>query len=186
MVFRRLVILCAFALAPQLAYADGFVAPFIGATFGGDSGNDSKLTFGLAAGGMGGGIFGGEIDVSYSPNFFGESTTFGDNNITTVMGNLIVGVPLGGQVGAGVRPYFSGGAGLIKTRLHPTAQLDFDKSDLGFDLGGGVLGFFSDRFGLRADVRHFRNFRETDTGRFGLGLGRFNFWRGTVGAAFRF
>ncbi len=55
---------------------------------------------------MGGGIFGVEFDLGYSPNFFGVSNPnatinlIGDGNVTTAMGNLILGAPLGP-----VRPY---------------------------------------------------------------------------------
>ncbi len=71
---------------------------------------------------MGAGIFGFEVDFGYAPNFF-ESTEgdadfdYGDSNVTTLMGNVILGIPIGGQTGLGIRPYVSGGVGLIKSSI---------------------------------------------------------------------
>ncbi len=70
---------------------------------------------------MGAGIFGFEVDFGYAPNFF-ESTEgdadfdYGDSNVTTLMANVILGIPIGGQTGLGIRPYVSGGVGLIRSR----------------------------------------------------------------------
>jgi opacity protein-like surface antigen len=113
---------------------------------------------------------------------------FGDGNLFTAMGNLIIGVPFGGQGGAGIRPYVTGGAGVIRSKI--TANTFFDElstTDFGINLGGGVIGFFSDNVGLRADIRHFRSLQDTEPGAgdVDLGLGDFKFWRGTVGVNFR-
>ena len=50
-------------------------------------------------------------------NFFGSSREFGNNYAITVMGNFILGVPIGGTHGAGVRPFLSGGFGLMRTHI---------------------------------------------------------------------
>ena len=55
---------------------------------------------------MGAGIFGFEVDFGYAPNFF-ESTEgdgdfdYGDSNVTTLMGNVVLGIPIGGQTRPG-------------------------------------------------------------------------------------
>ena len=65
--------------------------------------------FGASLAWMGAGVFGFEVDFGFSPNFF-ENTSgsgdfeFADSNLTTVMGNLIIGVPIGGQHGVGSVP----------------------------------------------------------------------------------
>ena len=41
----------------------------------------------------------------------------GDSNVTTFMANLILGVPVGGQTGGGVRPYVVGGVGLLRSNI---------------------------------------------------------------------
>jgi hypothetical protein len=54
------------------------------------------LDFGASLGWMGAGVIGAELDFGYSPNFF-ENTNgnsnfeFGDSNVTTLMGNVVVG-----------------------------------------------------------------------------------------------
>src|SRR5207248_2463132 len=94
--------------APALARADGFVSPWAGVNFGNDQA-EGKKTFGVSAGAMGAGVIGGEFDFGYSPNFYGESV---NNYALTLMGNVIVGVPVGGTRGPGIRPYVAGGLGL--------------------------------------------------------------------------
>jgi hypothetical protein len=176
------------------AHADGFLSPNVGVNFGGDAGqqladalNDSsQITYGLAAGWMGGGIVGVEEDFGYSPNFFGKGGDISSTRVVTLMTNVIIGVPVGGQRGGGVRPYVTGGIGVISQRIEGvTDLLNFDESDIGYDLGGGVMGFFSDHAGIRADVRYFRNFRSTGDA-FDIEAGTFNFGRATVGFLLRF
>src|SRR5437773_4922274 len=97
----------ALVLAPIQARADGFITPWIGTAFGSNM-SDGQTTFGVSAGGMGAGVIGGEVDFGYSPSFFGTTSDFGNNTVMNFMGNLIVGVPVGGQHGAGIRPYAVG------------------------------------------------------------------------------
>lgn len=196
MFVRKAIILGALALvglAPSTARADVLLTPFIGANFGGDT-QDEKLNYGGSIGFMGAGVFGVELDFGYSPNFFEVDNDpldlIGDSNVTTLMGNLIVGVPLGGTKGPGVRPYGTVGMGLMRTRLESPGELfDVDKNSFGVSVGGGVMGFFNDSFGLRGDVRYFRNISDTNdihVGDLDLDLGSFNYWRGTAGVVFRF
>jgi len=60
------------------------------------------------------------------------------------------------------------------------------KNDFGFDVGAGLMGFFSQNVGLRGDVRYFRGFRGTSDNATGLGLSNFNFWRASLGVSFKF
>ena len=196
MYLRKAVILGALALvglAPSTAHADWLFTPFIGANFGGDT-QDKKLNYGASIGFMGAGVFGVEMDFGYSPNFFEPNDDpldlVGDSNVTTLMGNLIVGVPLGGTKGPGFRPYATVGMGLMRTKLQSAGQLfDADSSDFGVSVGGGAMGFFNDSVGLRGDIRYFRNIADTHEihiGDLDFDLGGFNFWRGTAGVVFRF
>lgn len=106
------------------------------------------------------------------------------------MANLIVGVPFGGQHGGGVRPYLAGGVGMLKTHVTSGNQLfNIDNNDFGFDVGVGVLGFATDHIGFRGDLRYYRDFQNTSSDNnvdlTNLTTGKFDFWRGTVGLAFR-
>ncbi len=129
------------------------------------------------------------MDFGYSPNFFETSaSTTGfrftnKSNVTTLMGNVVVG----GNSGS-VRPYAVAGVGLLRTKVQDVAAV-FDvntKNDFGMDVGGGVIGFFSNNVGLRGDVRYFRGFRGTSRNATGLTLSDFRFWRGSVGVSFKF
>lgn len=188
----------ALVMAPMQARADGFVSPWIGSAFGGGDGvsngvstselENGQTTFGITAGGMGAGIIGGEVDFGYSPSFFGDKTLFGSNTVINLMGNVIIGIPIGGQKGAGIRPYFTGGLGLLRTQIDGGTLGNVSSSDngLGWNLGGGVMGYFADHIGVRGDLRYMRGFNEQDLG-FDTGdnLHALRFWRASVGVVFR-
>src|ERR1051325_3157522 len=69
----------AFALAPAVAHAEGYVSPWASAQAG-SSFNNGRAGFGVDAGGMGAGIVGGELDFGYSPSVFGTNNDFGNNS----------------------------------------------------------------------------------------------------------
>jgi opacity protein-like surface antigen len=174
-------------LSPVPARADVMFTPFIGAAFSGDA-PDTRLTYGGALSFTGAGILGVELDFGYTPNFFRDVQFVESSNVVTLMGNLILSAPLD-RVGVGIRPYVSGGAGLLRTRIRDEDEFfDVDDDSWGYNAGAGLTGFMTNNVGLRADVRYFRSFRATRTGddELAVQLGGFNFWRGTVGLAFRF
>ena len=188
--------------AASPAAADWLFTPYLGVTFGGDANFgdvgdfednfERKVTFGGSATWMGAGIIGFEADFGTTPNFF-ENTTgsgnfdFGDSNVTTLMGNLVVGVPVGGQTGVGVRPYGVVGIGLLRSNVSFGGLIDdIDSNELGFNVGGGAHVFFNDNVGIRGDLRYFRGLQNDEENDLDLDLGDFDFWRGTVGVTFRF
>jgi opacity protein-like surface antigen len=212
MCVRKSLVTVSFALAALVAgtrpaSADWTLTPFVGWNFGGSAdvngsggtsaGNkfEKKIDYGVSLAAMGGGAVGFEVDFGYSPNFF-ETGTAGNNdfrftndsNVTTLTGNAIVGIPIGGKRGGSVRPYVVGGVGLIRTNVQDAAELFSvnTKNDFGFDVGGGVMGFFSSNVGLRGDVRYFRGFNGSSDNVTGLGVSDFHFWRGSVGVSFKF
>ena len=192
---KKWAVIAALALAcsPATASADWLFTPNIGAGFGGNASGGQHLTYGASIGFMGAGVFGFEADLAYTPEFFEgddddpDLLNTGDSNITTVMGNVLIGVPIGGQTGAGVRPYFAGGAGLMQTRVEDAdALFEIDNNDFGINLGGGVMGFMTDNVGFRGDLRYFRAFGEdTRNDQIDIDLSDFDYWRGTVGVTFR-
>jgi hypothetical protein len=185
------------AATPTRASADWLFTPFIGATHGGNAdiggtGNDFKneferrLAYGATIGWMGAGIIGVEADFGYAPNFFradddsNNINLVGDGNVTTLMGNLVVAAPLGW-----VRPYASGGVGLLKSKVDNAGQFfDASRNDFGYDLGVGLI--LGGRVGIRGDVRYFRSLQSNDSDSIDFSLGDFKFWRSTVGVTFRF
>jgi opacity protein-like surface antigen len=186
-VLFALVLGAALAL-PAQARADWFFTPYVGANLGGDT-EENSVNFGGSLGFMGAGVFGFEVDFGYSPDFWANELvpTF-DGNVTSLMGNLIVGIPIGGQTGGGVRPYVSGGAGLLRSKLDDVDDLfDVDENSFGVNAGGGVMVFFSDNVGARGDLRYFRSLQgDDDEDDLDLSFGSFDFWRASVGITFRF
>jgi opacity protein-like surface antigen len=174
--------------APTEARADGFVTPWVGSAFGSNIKN-GQITVGVSAGGMGAGTIGGEADFGWSPSFFGTKSDFGNNTVMNLMGNLIVGVPVGGQHGAGVRPYVVGGVGLIRAQIDggSIAKVSSSTNMFGWDAGAGIMGYFSDHVGLRGEVRYLRATSDltTNVSSIDLNGNRLHFWRATVGVVFR-
>ncbi len=175
--------------APAPASADWFFTPYIGTNFGGDS-EDTSVNFGGSLGYMGAGIIGFEVDFGYAPDFFetpGVASDSYDSNVTSFMANLIVGAPIGGM-GEGVRPYASGGVGLLRARSEDIDDFfDVTENSFGVNVGAGVMGFMTDNVGLRGDVRYFRAINDEESGDdIELGFGDFDFWRASFGVAFRF
>jgi opacity protein-like surface antigen len=197
------LVLITSVVSPAKASADWLFTPFVGWNWGGTANlinfNDfedefeQKAMFGASLAWMGAGIVGFEVDFGYSPNFFQNTVgsgdfEFGDSNLTTLMGNVLIGVPVGGQTGPGFRPYVAGGLGIIKSSIGDVEDLfDVDSTNWGFNVGGGAMFFFTDNVGLRGDVRYFRALQDDEPDdEFDIGFGDFRFWRGTVGVTFRF
>jgi hypothetical protein len=196
MMFRRVIFAALLLLvaAPGRASADTLIIPFWGVNFGGDSGKtfsvaaDSKQqTFGASAAFFGGGVVGIEADFGYSPDFFGK-TDAGGSSVMTMVGNLVLAVPFGGQKGFGVRPYALAGVGLLQSSTDFQGLFDEgDNNSLAWNTGGGVLMFFGNRYGVRFDVRFFQTFDDIDTsGGVVDGPGKVEFTRASLGFVFRF
>jgi len=184
------VVLGGVLLSAAPARADWLLTPFAGATFSGDS-EKENFTYGGSLAYMGASVVGFELDFGYTPEFFepdnDEIDLIDDSNVTTVMGNIVIGAPIGGS-GAQVRPYAVGGVGLLRTSVTGTDEFfDISNNDFGFDVGGGVYIFFNDHVGIRGDLRYFRSLRDPEEDNdFDIATGGFDFWRGTGGITFRF
>jgi len=182
----------AIASAPGVARADGYFVPWAATQAGNGLGfNDNgRTSVGVYAGGMGDGIVGGEVGFGYSPSFFGTKNDFGNNSVIDLMGNVIVGVPVGGTHGAGIRPFVTGGIGLLRTQIDggTVANVSSSNNMWGWNGGAGVMGYFNDHVGLRGDVRYLRGFENTNTGVSTIdfnGSGQLHFWRASIGLVLR-
>jgi hypothetical protein len=196
-VSRRLPALIFFVACscPAPAAADWLLSPYVGLRFAADtnllvgfSGTDeSKFTFGSSFGLLTDGVFGVEADVAFVPGFFESASITHGGGVTTIMGNVLVAVPLDATQ-YGLRPYFVVGAGL----MHASGTSDFlletliDSTVFGLNVGGGAIGPISPRSSLRFDVRYFRNASSDESPTFTTGRLRISFWRATAGLAFRF
>jgi opacity protein-like surface antigen len=190
------VAVAALTLAPVQARAEGYISPWV-ATNAGTGFNSSNLSgsfdngrigFGTQVGAMGKGIIGGELDLGWSPSFFGTTNDFGNNSVFNVMGNVIVGIPVGGTHGAGLRPYATAGLGLIRTQIDggTIATVSSSNNDFGWNAGAGLMGYFSDHVGLRGDVRYLRTIDNNSSGTtINFDPGSFHFWRASIGIVLR-
>ena len=191
--FTTAAILTLFFLIPAApARADVVLTPYVGSLFGGDL-PDGKPAYGATAAFMGGGIFGAEIGFNYTPKFVPGTAIHDDVAQASLMGNLIVGIPIGAsdQGGGHVRPYITGGAGLFRQTAKQSDFFDrINSNDFAVNFGGGIMAFFTEHVGIRGDIRYFRTLTDSnDGGGFNdvdFGLGELNFWKFDVGAAFKF
>jgi opacity protein-like surface antigen len=144
--------------------AQAYISPFIGYNFGGDAGcpeitncEDKRRNLGVAFGSIGS-VLGSELEFSFIDNFFGE-TPGTSSSVLTFMGNFMVAPKFGV-----VQPYGVIGLGLIKTHAEVTVGglLESDNNHFGWDIGGGVIGYFGDHFGVRGDLRYFHAFQDLE------------------------
>jgi hypothetical protein len=184
------------ALSALPARAEAFFTPFWGHNFGGDTPKCESLTnceethanLGVSFGSMGK-VIGYEQDIARSKDFFGK-VPGKESSVITLMSNVLVGVGVGP-----VQPYGLFGFGLIrpKTTLIMASPigdftLDESKNSLGFDLGGGVNGYFSKRIGIRGDIRRFQTIQEVPLPSLTSQVfsnERLSFWRFSIGMALR-
>ena len=187
--------LVALTLAPVPARADILLIPFFGVNAGGDAGKTISTSFdsgqfnwGASLTFMGGGVFGFEGDLGFSPDFYGK-TDIGGSRVLTATGNLILGIPFGGQQGFGIRPYGLVGAGLLQSQSDfGTGVVEIDENNVTWSAGGGVLLFFGSKAGLRFDVRYFKTINDLEI--LGIAIaespGKIDFTRTSLGVVFRF
>jgi opacity protein-like surface antigen len=174
------------------AAAEGFIVPFIGYNFGGDAGagcqqitncDDKRVDYGVALGAIGS-IIGFEFEFGYTPNFFGETTTT-SSNVLTAMGNFMIAPKIGP-----IQPYGLGGVGLIRTSTSGSVTSG-NEGQFGYDVGGGLMAYFSKHVGIRGDVRYFHAFQVLELLNLpqlpvALNNEKLDFGRISIGAVFKF
>jgi hypothetical protein len=178
---RRALALCALLLVicARGASAEWHFTPLAGLTmFGSTTLIDPEFATGerhLHVGGsvswVSRGIFGIEALGAWTPGFFEGSPEFDDvpaidfvDNSRTVslMANVMVTLPQR-WTEYGLRPFVSGGFGMLHAQARNELQNIFpvDITFTGFNIGGGAIGFFSKRTGVRFDVRYHGNLKRS-------------------------
>jgi hypothetical protein len=185
--------------APAAAAAEWQVRPFIGFTFGGfttfvdpDQAIETKnLVMGLSGGWLGE-IFGFEADFGRAPGFFQvdqgrEPVLVRTSAVTTLTGNVVIALPRR-MAGYGLRPYFSGGAGLIHLDTFGTfGGVLHNRTLPSLSFGGGATGFLTSTVGLNWDIRRLNTLRgEGETLGNSVGREQLSFWRVTMSVALRY
>jgi opacity protein-like surface antigen len=147
------------------AQAQGFISPFVGYNFGGDAGcpaitncDDKRVNWGVGFGALGS-IIGIEGEIAHTSDFFG-TTPYQSTSVLTFMGNFMVAPKIGP-----IQPYGLGGIGLLRSAVESAGQ-NSDQNQIAWDVGGGLIGFFSAHVGVRGDVRYFHSFQVIDFSRF--------------------
>lgn len=215
MIGRRLprwcrLLVCAAALLvwARPAAAEWQFAPFFGWEFGGHTSfydpefatDHTHRAFGVTITRIGRGPIAFEGSALLVPGFFNDPKRANDptrpetldiitsSYIFALMGNVVVAAPQRWNE-YGLRPYVSGGAGLLRAYatderniLPPLRQRLFAAN-----VGGGAVGFITDRTGIRFDLRFFSNVRNVaDTEAVTLsGRKHLRFWMGSVGLVLR-
>jgi hypothetical protein len=181
---RALLAVCGmWAVSIVPAGAETILSPHAGAAFGGDLA-ESHASYGVGLLFMGESA-GLEIEGNITPHFFGgEDEGLGDNNVTTLMANVLFGTRFGGNG----RLYATVGGGLMKSRVQDVDEFfDVSRNDFGVNGGVGAMGFFSGNLGLRGDIKYFRNLSDPEPDdEFDVDFGDFSYWRGTAGIVLRF
>jgi|GraSoiStandDraft_38_1057308.scaffolds.fasta_scaffold35355_1 opacity protein-like surface antigen len=147
------------------ADAQGFISPFVGYNFSGDSGcpqitncEDKHVNWGVAFGALGS-FVGFEAEFAHTNDFLGSSSAE-STNVLTFMGNFMLAPKIGP-----IQPYGLAGVGLMRTSVDSAGQTN-DQNQAAWDVGGGLIAFFSAHIGVRGDVRYFHSFEILDLSRF--------------------
>ena len=182
-------------LSAAPARAEWFVTPFIGGNFGGATDQPlfgkteaitKPLTWGVSGGWASGGWLGVEGDLGYAPNFFDSDNGFvSKRSLTTVMANVRVALPIG--KGGRLRPFVSGGAGLLRPNLAEVGDGAVENTNrFAWNVGGGVTGFLNDRVGITGDVRYVRAMDKNEMPNvFGVQFDGLDFWRTAAGVTLK-
>jgi hypothetical protein len=159
---------------PTAANAEWQFTPTIGWTFAADT-NLSDPDFGTAKvhwnfGGsvalLGSGILGVEGTVVWTPGFFAgdEPIIVGKSHAITMMGNLVLTTPRK-WTEYNLRPILSGGFGFLGvSRTEQKSVFTDSWNTPAFNIGGGAIGFFSKRTGVRFDLRYYNSIHKGDEG----------------------
>jgi hypothetical protein len=155
--------LCLLA-CPRASDAEWHITPTVGLTFAGntnvsdpDFGSDKiHPNIGASVSLLGRGLFGVEGLVVLTPNFFkGSGGLIESSRSFIVMGNVILTAPRRWTEYT-LRPFVSGGFGLLQASYEEkTTLLPLSARFAAFNIGGGAIGFFSPRTGVRFDLRYY-------------------------------
>ena len=194
---RSLLLLVIWTVVPVAeARADWLLSPFVGTTFGAKTAllqldvgapTSKHAIFGGSGGWLSDHVFGMEADLAFSPAFFEQDDRLAivlKGRVTTLFGNAMAAVPISVSRDS-LRPYVTGGLGLVRVTQEDIFRLGETDSSLGLQLGGGAVGMISNRAGVRFDLRHTRTLRQGAT-ILGERQTKLSFWRATIGVVVRY
>lgn len=192
---------------PATSAADWHLTPLIGYTFKGSTtlvdlkgaAEVRHWNYGGAVMLLGDGPVGLEAFFLHTPGFFqrgGEGLVVSFDVVSSrtdaLMGNAVLTVPR--RLNRyGLRPYVSGGLGLLHASSRDQLNVTPVRLNLlGMNVGAGAVGLLSDRVGLRFDLRYIRKVQGPDPEAIesppvppGLPI-RLRYWTSTLGVVFRY
>jgi hypothetical protein len=181
------------------AAAEWQFTPLVGFTFGGSTSISDPESgaaqrhwhFGGTVGLIGPGPLGVEALFVYIPGFFngpdrpGELPTVASSRSYALMGNVILTVPSRNRYG--LRPFLSGGAGLLYASYEDLLEVFSPSEKLtGYNIGGGAVGFLSDRTGVRFELRHYGTLIPREAPGVAFGTVRLRYWSASAGVVIRY
>lgn len=191
-------------LTPRAAGAEWHITPMVGVTFFGSTNlidhelatDNVHRTFGGSVSLLGGGLLGVESLFAWTPGFFDDDEApnqlVKSSRLVSLMGNVVLTAPRR-WTEYSLRPFVSGGIGWVQvstTEQFPAVipgetLLPINNNLVGFNIGGGAVGFLTPRTGLRFDVRYYSNLNPTDEGPVAFGNVRIRYLTASVGIVLR-
>jgi hypothetical protein len=176
------------------AHAEWEFVPLVGLTFNAHTNAfliadtiapvGTHINFGGAVSLLGRGILGAEGIGVFTPSFKGDvGTTVDSSRALAVMGNVVLTTPRRWTEYT-LRPYVSGGLGVMRLSVASDA-LGNQLNAAGFDIGGGAVGFFTKRTGVRFDFRYYRRLHPGSSAVFGIDEPQLSFMTLSVGVVIR-
>jgi hypothetical protein len=200
---------------PSIAQADWYVMPFYGWDFKGTTTfvdfeygrrSRTKPTFGGSVVLMGD-VLGIEADYAFVPRFFSNpqcgkqpprldecpagDPVVTDSHVQTLTGGVILATPLS-VTRESLRPYLTAGIGWMDASADFAGPpvvgdlLSFNRNLVALSLGGGAIGMFGERTGMRFDLRRFTNIDRDEPRGTEVESARITFWRATVSFVLRY
>ena len=198
---------CACLMAwPATAAAEWHITPMLGLTFAGkttltdldEATGKVHPNVSISGALLGGGLIGAEAIATLTPGFFqtgerpdvfqpgAQNRLVDKSRLFTLMGNLVVTAPRR-WTEYNLRPFVSGGFGLMRISKQE-ALLDvfsFTENLVGYNIGGGAVGFLSRNTGVRFDFRYYSTVHGTFTGPIAVGDIHVRYMTASIGLVFR-
>ena len=157
--------------------------------------NGGGVSFGGQVGYLWHGVVGPELLAEWAPSFDVNAAFIdGNTHVFSYMANAIAAAPLGAD--GQIMPFISGGFGRIQMAADIINPIDLttdnnSNSVWGTNIGGGIMAFAGDRYGVRGDVRYYH--ANSDTNIAGSPADQLvesivsgvHFWRATGGLSVR-
>ena len=182
------------------ASAEWQFTPMIGLTMFGDTSlvdleratGKGHRQFGGAVSWLSAGLFGVEGLVQWTPGLFQrDDVTFTvpqelvqSSRSIVAMGNVVLTLPRR-WTEYGLRPFFSGGFGVMHIMKEDIGIFPVTLNVPAFNVGGGAVGFFTERTGVRFDVRYHSTLRATDHGPVATGDVHLRYMTASIGLVLR-